>query len=493
MWNVRNMALTRNIAAPADTVSVAAPRVAGKAHRSLPWPVWIYLLCVVLPLGFHVGPLAMTTLRFYLIPLTIPLVVITLSGSIGRVLVTDWLFVLHVLWATLALAVNNPDRAIEQAGSVGIEFLGGYFVGRVFIRSRANFIALSKALVTIVLCLLPFSLVEAMTGRHLAIEILRVVPGLSTIPVVDAGVRLGLHRVQSVFAHPIHYGLFCSVAFSLAFVALKGISGDVWRWLSTGLVGFASLLALSSGALLAVFLQIGLIAWAATFARFRWRWWLLAGLIGLAFVAVDLLSSRSPVRVFMSYATFSPQTAFMRSLIFEWGMVNVWANPIFGIGLDDWVRLDWMHSSSIDNYWLVVAMRYGIPGFLLLAIGYLIILIRIMRLDLEASPQLNLIRRAWVFTFLGLTFTLMTVHIWNNIHSFVFFMFGSGLWLISAPTGRGMEDRDESAQERPVPAASGSRPTGVSRRQRDMPPGESTSGRRFSRFSPGAGNDHDAP
>ena len=55
-----------------------------------------------------------------------------------------------------------------------------------------------------------------------------------------------------------------------------------------------------------------------------------------------------------------------------------------------------------------------------------------MRRDFSADLILTLLRRAWVFTFLGLSFTLTTVHVWTNVYSFVFFMFGAGIWLITA-------------------------------------------------------------
>ena len=148
----------------------------------------------------------------------------------------------------------------------------------------------------------------------------------------------------------------------------------------------------------------------------------------------------------MSYATFSAHNAYYRELIFEWGMVNVWAHPIFGIGLNDWVRPSFMHHSSMDNFWLVMAVRYGIPGFLLLAIGYLIVIFRVMRRDFAGQERMILLRRAWVFTFLGLTFTLCTVHIWTNIYSFVFFMFGAGVWFIFyTPPPADADDPDGTA------------------------------------------------
>jgi len=63
-----------------------------------------------------------------------------------------------------------------------------------------------------------------------------------------------------------------------------------------------------------------------------------------------------------------------------------------------------------------------------------------MRRDFMSDIRLTLIRRSWVFTFLGLSFTLCTVHVWGSVYSFVFFMLGSGMWLISVPATASVDD-----------------------------------------------------
>ena len=383
-----------------------------------------------------------------------------LAGAYGRVILTDLLFVAHTLWMAVALGVNSPEAVVTQFGSVGMEFLGGYAIGRAYVRTPEVFLALCRALALIVLCLTPFAIYEAQTGRPLIVEYIARLPGINSVGIVTTEGRLGLERVQGPFAHPIHFGLFCSVAFSLTAVALKGVVSNTRRWATAVVVAGVGFLGLSSGAWLAILLQIGLIFWATVFARVRWRWWLLVGLFALAYILIDILSNRTPLRVFMSYATFSPHTAYWRGLIFEWGIANVLgsaekgipASPIFGIGMRDWVRPSYMNSGSMDNFWLVMAVRFGVPGFLFIAVGYALVIAQVMRRDFTADSVLSQIRRGWVFTFLGLTFTLCTVHVWTSLYSFVFFLFGAGVWLIAARSESG-DDRavvsvDESAYGR---------------------------------------------
>lgn len=413
----------------------------------LPLPVTLYLSAVILPILFRVGPLAMSTLRAYLLVMIIPLTINLVKGKYGRLLFVDYLFFLHILWAVVALAVNNPDQVIENIGSNAIEFLGGYILARAYIQTKEDFAALIKMLIIIIICTLPFAIHETITGRPIIIETIRKLPGIHSVGITTKEPRMGLERVQVMFAHPIHYGLFCSTVFSLAFVGMKNILSGGRRYIASGIIGLCVFLSLSSGALLPIILQMFLILWAASFKNFKQRWLLLFGLIVLAYITIDLLSNRTPMKVFMSYATFSAHNAYWRSIIFEWGMINVWANPIFGIGLNDWVRPSFMNSGSMDNFWLVLAVRYGIPGFLLITVGYFWAIWKIARRDFDGDHITWQFRRAWMFTFIGLSLTLSTVHIWTSIYSFTFFLFGAGIWFISAEPETTTEEGPQSGRK----------------------------------------------
>lgn len=439
--------MTTGIANPISTGAASAPTVprttAGFRRVPLPLPVWIFLLGVTMPIWFQIGPLAMNTLRLQLIVMIVPLTIGLFTGRYGRVLPTDVLFFLHLLWLVIAIAVNNPDRVVQFSGSNGIEFIGGYVLARAYVRTPETFVALCRALILILVVLFPFAIFEAMTGKRMLLDLLWQIPGATSNYRMPPEERMGLVRVQSVFSHPIHYGLFSAVTFSMAFVGLKGASKYGWRYVTGIIAATAGFLALSSGALLAIFLQFGLIIWNRVLASVRLRWWLLLGLFALAYIAIEIASSRSTLRVFMTYATFSAQTAYWRMLIFEWGMQNVWSSPIFGIGLNDWFRPYWMYTSSVDNFWLLMAMRYGIPGFVLIMAGYVWAMVQIIRRKFTPGTALNQLRLAWVFTFMGLSFTLFTVHIWTLIYSFVFFMLGAGMWM----TAVDQEDDPQSAKD----------------------------------------------
>ena len=404
----------------------------------LPIPVLLYIIAVVLPIGFSVGPVYLTGVRILLLILIVPLIVRLFLGKYGPIIATDIFFFLHLSWVIVSLWVNNPNLAIQNAGSTGIEFIGGYLLGRAYIRNQADFISLTFLLSIVIVVLMPFAFYEAFTGRPIVLEFLNKIPGISSLPKVYSDKRMGLNRVQMNFVHPIHWGLFCSLVVSLVFVGLKGSMSNLLRIILSGFITIGGLLALSSGALLAIILQFGLVVWAAIFRKSSNRWLILLACFLVFYVLVDALSDRSPIMVFLSYATFSAHTAYWRTIIFEWGMINVWANPIFGLGLNDWIRPVWMYSGSMDNFWLLMGVRYGIPGFTFIAAGYGIAIWKIGFRKFNDDIVLWSLRRAWMFSFLGLSFTISTVHIWHTIYSFVFFMFGSGIWMLTANANGGV-------------------------------------------------------
>lgn len=410
------------------------------SRKGLAIAALLYWLAVLLPLGTNVAGIFLNGVRLVLLVTIVPMTFRLLMGRYGKVHAVDILFLLHVVWMTVALAVNNPDQVIANAGSTGIEFIGGYVLGRACIRTREDFLALIRLLATAALCLFPFVIYEVLTGNAIILNTLHSLPGLSSLRDISIGKRLGFDRAQLVFAHPIHSGLFFSMLLPLVFVGMTNIWSDTRRVMTALVVMLSGFFALSSGALLAILLQLFLVGWAWALRKTDRRWLILIGLCCLAYVVIDLLSNRSPIRVFMTYATFSAHTAFWRSIIFDWGLANVigdaergiTGSPIFGLGLNDWIRPSYMRSGSVDNFWLLNAMRYGLPGFFLLAGGYATILWTIMRRDLSADPVLWQFRRAWVFAFIGLSLTLVTVHVWHTIYSVVFFMFGAGVWLATA-------------------------------------------------------------
>ena len=63
----------------------------------------------------------------------------------------------------------------------------------------------------------------------------------------------------------------------------------------------------------------------------------------------------------ISRLALNPGTGYGRIIIWEWGWVNIFNNPVLGLGprLLEWERLPWMQT-TFDMFWLLFPMQYGI-------------------------------------------------------------------------------------------------------------------------------------
>jgi len=179
-----------------------------------------------------------------------------------------------------------------------------------------------------------------------------------------------------------------------------------------------------------------LIVWDKITASVAGRWAILTAVALTAYLAVEFSSNRTAFDVFISYLTFNADTSYMRVHIWHYGTQSVMQHPIFGIGLNDWERPSWM-GGSMDNFWLVTAVRYGLPGFLFMAGGFLSICFGLGRLRnlsvLEAQC-----RKGLIITFCGLGVAVCTVHLWDAPYVLFIFLLGSGMWMFDdrvAPAG----------------------------------------------------------
>ena len=418
---------------PAEAAPPEVPRSCIGTGR-LPFAVVLYFLMIALPIQFNLGPVFMTGVRAVLLVTTIPLTIRLFSGRLGRVLPTDLLLLAYILWAIATLFINSPSQVVSIGGSYALEVFGSYLLARNYIRTPEQFRAMCRGLFIVLIFTLPFAVYETQTGRAPIPAFIAKLPGVQSwddFYNVWAGRRLGLERSQVIFSHPIHYGLFCASLFSLALVGFRELVGNLQRYFLGLLISIGVVASVSSGAILPVALQLGLMAWAWVFRIFPSRWIVLIVLVTFSYVVVDLFSNRTGIEVFLSYATLSSDTAYGRIIIFDWGMVNVWKNPLLGIGLNDWERPWWL-GSSVDSFWLLATMRYGIPGFFLLAAAYLALVWKVMRRNLGSGGSVWQMRRAWGFTQISMILTLCTVDVWGTSLSYVFSLFGSAGWLVSA-------------------------------------------------------------
>jgi hypothetical protein len=394
------------------------------------------------PIQIYAGPLRLTPYGTVLLLLIVPCIIMLFSGRVGRVRAPDILVLLHVLFAALALMVVHGQEQIPFAGRYIFETFGAYLLARCFIRSPDDFAATVRFYFIVVAFLLPFAFIESVTGYNFLYNLLgKSVPG-----VIDE--RWGLGRAYSGFDHPILFGVFSACSFALVFYVLGQGRFTLKAGCRAAVVLGAAFFSLSAGPFSTLAVQCGLTAWDFVTRRIPYRWWILFGLFVAAYVTIDILSTRSPVRVFATYFTFSGHTAYDRIGDWTWGMLNIRQNPLFGIGLNDWVRERWM-SASLDAFWVVQTMRYGVPAFLLQASALLVICIVVGRRRFR-DRRLRAYRAGWMITIVALIIAGASVHFWNAVYCLFMFLQGSGVWLMSVKESRQVRTRFPTA---PAPDA----------------------------------------
>ena len=333
--------------------------------------VLLYLLLVPQQFNVTIGTTYLSPYRIFLLGAPIYLLTRALSNSL-RFVWPDLLLILALCWIALAsfMTSGSVTTAMVQGGSHLVDIGLAYFVARAGIQSPNDFrkfliLAAPGILFTGVIILM-----EAVSHRLIVQSIASSITG---VPVSDfQNVRLGLMRGMSSFPHPILAGIFLASFLPLYLLSglrglprFLGIVGSVLAWFT---LSSAALLGLVVGTLLYCYDWLTERIYNAT-----WRLFLFFS--GLLYLVVELGSNSGFYSIMVRYASFNAVSAYNRILIWKYGSQNVAEHPWFGIGYADWDRPDWMHSDSFDWFWLILALRFGIPtailvlGATLLAIG----------------------------------------------------------------------------------------------------------------------------
>lgn len=394
------------------------------------WYITGFLLVLVLPpeAQFNLGPLVLSPQRLFLMFGIIPAAIRVLGDRRLGLRFVDAIAIFHTLWAWIALSKVHGINAtsIEAGGSYTIEFLGSYLLGRALIASPAHALFFLKRLFLFIMVLAALSIPEMLTGKHFIRETFAAIPGLQTRSLGGVTPRFGLTRAFASFDHPILWGVFaaCALGMSWYLAPTRRMLGWPRLWRAAAIVG-AAFTSLSTGPLMACTVQLGFLGWDVATRSFRGRWWILLGGAALAYIAVDALSNRDPLTVFIHYLTFNAQTGYDRKLIWDIGLAQVRLTPLFGIGLNQWTTAPaWWHNTSVDAFWLLTAMRFGLPGVLSLLAISLLAIVKMVRLPYKPLRPLAM---GWLVSFVGLSIAAVTVHLWGSAFVLFGFLLGMGI------------------------------------------------------------------
>jgi hypothetical protein len=383
----------------------------------------LFFLCIFLPISFDVAGMKLDPLRLYMILTFFPFFIKLISSQAGTMTWTDGFMVGFNLWLFTTLVYHHGAERAPYAAVLAVEAFGGYMAGRILIRSVADYHRFIRYYLIVLVLIAPLAIYEAFTSQMVLSNIFNNF--FPTVKKIEQ-FRYGLSRVQVAFPHPILFGLFCSLAIASIYFVYRGSLFRLIPRMAIAMI--VTMTALSSAPIISMVVQIMIIIWGKVTGS---RWNLLLILVLIAYVVLELFTDRGAVVIFIETFTLNPMSGWWRIHIWNFGTASVMNHPLMGIGLNDWERPEWL-APTVDNFWLLTAMRHGLPAFLFLALSIGLHISTILRLR-TLGPEAQLIRKGYTITLIGLIFTLSTVFIWGSMNVMTMFFIGAGAFLYTSP------------------------------------------------------------
>lgn len=321
---------------------------------------------------------------FQLYPYRLALIVALpfMAIRVGRVPVrlglADLLVVASGIWMLIATAVHYPlDVALKSGGATTLDSLAAYFAGRIFFRNALDFRRFLYRVSPIILGVAAIMALESVSHRYIMRPIVGAITGHSPAAALDRmwEIRNGLLRATGPFLHPIAAGLF------FGSLAPLYMASDLPRWRWFGLIAcMGGIFGWSSAGIAAIGIGIGLGIYDNYQKKLRIGWAPLIAVVLIGCFLVQMLTEGGLLKFIIRYASLNPQTGYFRLLIWDYGSADVARQPWFGIGyFESYNRPSWMRSDSVDNYWLLQALRFGLPSSLLMLAAVLLTVVSLGR------------------------------------------------------------------------------------------------------------------
>lgn len=396
----------------------------------------LFVISIFIPVEFHflVGTLR---LEFYRIVLALALIYsfININVILKKADIIDILLFFFAILASASLIYNHGLKdGIESAGILVIEILGAFYLARLFITTPKAYYQINMWFATILALLVIFSLYEAFAKHRILHEIAKNITGHDSLDYrlyTHYYIRMGIMRTTNLFAHPILYGTIGAIFFPfiVLLVAFKFKISNLLKAIAI-LVGMIS--TLSSAPLLSVAFQ-GMTAVLTRFWAGGKRFW-----IGISFLAlsgmilISALSNRGFFAILVSHLTFNPVTGYYRMLQWQYTMDDIADHPLFGIGLHDWTRPDWMNN-SIDSFWLLMTLQHGLIASFILFFTCLYAVFHMLNKLHKYHRATQWMVKSWILAFMSLILIGFTVDYFGKIQPLFFFMLGSIGWARNHP------------------------------------------------------------
>jgi hypothetical protein len=391
----------------------------------------LFVISIFIPVEFHylVGSLRIEAYRVVL-GLALVYSLLNIKDLLEKADLIDILLFIFIVFASVSLVYNHGlQKGIESSGILAIEVLGAFYLARGLITTPKSYYRINMLFVTILAFLVIISIYEALAQHRILHEWAKNITGHDSLNwklYTHYYVRFDIMRTTNLFAHPILYGTIGAIFFPFI-VLLLIYRFKISNFLKTLALLIGMISTLSSAPLLSVAFQ-GMTALLAQYWMGAKRLWVAVAFFATsAFILIEAVSNRGFFAILISYLTFNPVTGYYRMLQWKYSMDDIADHPVFGIGLHDWTRPEWMNS-SIDSFWLLMTMQHGVfAGFILLFCSLYAVFHILNNLHKHHLATRWMVK-SWVLAFMSLILIGFTVDYFGKIQPLFFFVLGSIGW-----------------------------------------------------------------
>lgn len=257
---------------------------------------------------------------------------------------------------------------LQAAAILFLEVVVSYFIGLGIMGYVGTLRKVVSLIMLFFLCLVPFAIYESASGERLLHVFFANLAGTQTDHLVTENyIRFGIYRASTIFAHPILYSVIAVMYLSLLF--------KLYRAPTTLLFCFAIAVAIVTTVTSAGILMCCLILTMYAIQKSTRYTPNIYKLIGFAvpslYIFLFFASNQGPMTLLLGVISLDPWTAYTRQLQWDFATQAILQSPLLGIGMSNWPRPAWL-SDSIDSYWLITALRHGLPALIALAIFFIL-------------------------------------------------------------------------------------------------------------------------
>lgn len=377
-----------------------------------------YLMLLPPQLNATINGSTIPPYRFFLLLLSLYIFSEAIKGRM-RLVWTDFFVGSAVIWICLAMSITSPANEAVTASVAHIADIGlAYLFARIVFVDLRTFRMFLLLILPGILLVSIITMIESLTFTQI------VQPAFSKLtgkPVeYVSSERMGLMRAQGPFAHPISAGIFLSSFLPLYWLA--GFRG--WVRACGAIASLASIFSVSSAAFISLFASIFLLIYnKITELIYNITWRLFFTISGIAIFVAELGTKSGTFSLVMRFASLNSDTGYRRVLIWKYGYANVAKNPWFGLGYGDWERPIWM-TTSVDNYWLLIAMRFGVFPSAMFALATLLAVFSIMRKSASSLGVDRQCERGVAMALSVFAFGLISVAVWLTVQVWFFVLLG---------------------------------------------------------------------